>query len=45
MRPKVRLIAGSAALARRLAASLSIPIARNDLERLKRAVTKPEEGC
>jgi len=45
MHPKVRMVAGSAALARRLAASLSIPIARADLNRLKRAVTKPEESC
>ncbi len=45
MRPKIRLVAGSAILARRLAASLAIPIARADLDRLKRAVTKPEESC
>jgi CRISPR-associated protein Csx17 len=45
LRPKVYLVAGSAVLARRLAASLSIPIARTDLDRLKRAVTKPEEIC
>ena len=41
LRPKLGVIAGDAALARRLAASVAIPISRRDYERLLGRLAKP----
>jgi hypothetical protein len=41
-RPKLRFAAGSPELARRLAASLAIPIASGDLSRLLERICKPD---
>lgn len=41
LRPKVRIVAGSATLAQRLAASLAFPIAPRDVRHLLDAITKP----
>jgi CRISPR-associated protein Csx17 len=43
LRPKVRKLAGSPELARRLAASLAVPVAPRDLRRLLDIVVKPFE--
>src|SRR5690606_11370013 len=42
LRPKLRVIAGSAQYARRLAASVAIPISASDHRLLWSAVVKPE---